>query len=207
MKNRFINILILFAAVTLCISCDDDTDDVSFITTYPDFEIQGGTYLSIVSGNSYEDAGAIATEGENQLEVTSSGSVDSDTPGLYTITYTATNSDGYDGSAQRVIAVTEEDVSSEDLSGPYLSGSRSVNYEQRASGLYYGENLWADSNGVSGYFLHTEGSTILVPQQDSPFGAYTGSGTINGDGTISLRFEIIEGGNAGAVLSRTLTKQ
>lgn len=102
-------------------SCDDlETENISKITYYPDFVITGGEYYRHQVGTSFTDPGYTAFEGENELDVTATGSVDSDTPGIYELNYSATNVDGFDGSAKRFVIVTDElDDSGVDMSGTY----------------------------------------------------------------------------------------
>ncbi len=63
--------------------------------------------VSIAQGTPYTDPGATAMDAcVGSLAVTSSGSVNVITPGVYVLTYTATNAGGLSASAQRVVTVT-----------------------------------------------------------------------------------------------------
>lgn len=96
------------------ISCDDkeDTANVSRITNYPIITVLGDDPLYIEKGGEFVDPGAIATEGETEIEYTSSstgkyrgGELDTNVVDEYLITYKATNKDGFDGSATRKVIV------------------------------------------------------------------------------------------------------
>ncbi len=63
----------------------------------------------------------MAKEGDDVLETTVTGSVDENTVGVYSIVYSATNSDGYDGSATQTVFVYDPSITT-DFSGTYPSG-------------------------------------------------------------------------------------
>ncbi|UII20182.1 DUF5011 domain-containing protein [Fulvivirga ligni] len=204
--NKIYILLFMLASFSMFSCEDEETDDVSFITNYPVFELEGDAIISIVAGGSYSEPGVVATEDGQELEVTVLGTVNATTPGQYTVTYSATNSDGFDGTAQRLVIVTSEDVSGVDLSGAYVRGTTTTTYTKQASGYYTSNNLWGDTNGVAGAFIHTGGDQILVPIQNSRFGRYEGSGTITVDG-LSMSFTLLDPPNTGVTLNRVLQKQ
>ena len=75
--------------------------------TTPAVTVIGSTAVSVAQGASYTDPGATATDPcVGSLPVTTSGSVNGNTPGTYLLTYTATNSTGNSASAQRIVTVT-----------------------------------------------------------------------------------------------------
>ena len=75
-------------------------------TTAPVITITGNTFITIDLNDSYTDQGATATDNfDNSISVSSSGSVDTTTPGLYIISYTATDSSNNSSSKNRTIEV------------------------------------------------------------------------------------------------------
>lgn len=106
-------ILILF--VTGLVSCSaDETGGVSSVTNYPIITLNGDALEFITQGTTYNDPGAVATEGDAEIPVeTSAGSgsyfgnpgIDTSTPDQYFITYSAENADGFSGSALREVWV------------------------------------------------------------------------------------------------------
>ena len=77
-------------------------------TTPPEITLNGLGEMTIQSGDSYQDPGYTATDaGDGDLtdQVTTEGGVDPGTPGDYTITYSATDSAGNTGTAQRLVHV------------------------------------------------------------------------------------------------------
>jgi len=76
-------------------------------TTPPVITILGVNPASAVQFETYTDAGATAEDAvEGNVTVTTTGSVDSDAVGSYTITYTATDSADNNVTAQRTVNVT-----------------------------------------------------------------------------------------------------
>lgn len=124
MKKNIIFLVML--SITTFFSCSDDSAEViSRVTNYVTFDIQGDKEQVITLGSTFSDAGVIAMEGENDVtdQVTTTGTVDTNTIGLYKIKYSATNVDGFDSSAERYVLVVPENLSSLDVSGTY-SGQR-----------------------------------------------------------------------------------
>ena len=61
----------------------------------PVITLSGEATVTLEAGTTYVDAGATATDNiDDSVSVTTSGSVDTDTPGTYTLTYTATDAVG-----------------------------------------------------------------------------------------------------------------
>jgi len=76
-------------------------------TTPPVITVTGGNNTSVVLLNTYTDAGATATDDvDGTVSVTTTGSVDTSTLGIYTITYTATDVAGNTATATRTVTVT-----------------------------------------------------------------------------------------------------
>lgn len=173
MKIFKINILVIVVLGFLTVSCSEERPIESDITNYPTFELAGGPYVVVEKGTSYEDV-VTAMEGDTELEVVTKGSVDTSTEGLYVLNYSATNSDGYDGTSVRYIIVTEEfeEVKGNDLSGDYLLG----NDEERESvitkisdGFYKCSDAFP-TNGIPLIFGQINNSVLVIPQQSSIYG-------------------------------------
>ncbi len=107
---------IIYFIITLFVwSCsDDDAKDVSSITNYPTF-----TYdeLVIVELGGSFNSSVTATEDGTNLEVSTSGSVDTNTVGVYLVNYSATNSDGFSGSVTQTVIVHDPSIVGTDVSG------------------------------------------------------------------------------------------
>ena len=208
MKKKYSFILITL--ITVLSSCKKDpiinTADqvgISKVTYYADITLTGGSVLSIIKGSSFTDPGVKATAGGEDIPVTTTGTVDASTVGLYTLTYSATNKDGYSSSASRtVIVIPSAEVPGTDLSGTYDAvpvGSTPgpANITKIGVGAYYTSNCWGNSGAViPAYFICVDGSSIIVPNQSSPYGALesTAPGTYAG-GLITWSIDLIDQGS------------
>ena len=78
-------------------------------TTAPVVTVTGSNPKTegLAPGETYTDAGATATDASGAVEVVTTGTVDTDTVGEYTLTYTATDASGNEGTATRVVNVTD----------------------------------------------------------------------------------------------------
>lgn len=76
-------------------------------TTNPVVTLTGDSNIYVVQFETFTDPGATATDDvDGNVSVTVSGTVDTDTPGTYTLTYTATDSAGNSASTTRTVTVT-----------------------------------------------------------------------------------------------------
>lgn len=207
MKKNIYTILCMLGLVALTItSCKKDLIDndhqvgSSKITYYADVTVKGNQYESVVKGTPYTDEGATATEQGKDIPVKSTGTVDVNTPGIYTITYTAINSDGYSASQTRTVAVLPEaEKPGTDLSGKY-GNVGSFNYtaevDKLAPGFYYTDNCWGGSSAavISAYFICTNGTDIILPLQKTAYGGLQGEGTITAGGLITWKVTLLDQG-------------
>ena len=77
-------------------------------TTAPVVTLTGDNPVTIELGATYTDAGATATDLSGDVEVVTSGTVDTDTVGEYTLTYTSTDASGnVSESVTRTVNVTD----------------------------------------------------------------------------------------------------
>ncbi|QHT65987.1 DUF5011 domain-containing protein [Rhodocytophaga rosea] len=186
--------------VTLFWSCEKelDTEGLSRITTFADIQVTGDELAIVTLGQPYTDPGATAVENGKSVTVTTEGEVDVNTAGIYTITYSATNSDGFPNEASRLVAVLPplpDEVKNMDLSGQYVRTGNFATVEKLADGLYYMTNvggLAAPSPIVGVYFLHTGPTTIDVPHQPTSVGGLQClSETLSPDGN-SFSWRVVE---------------
>jgi len=113
----------LFVCLTLVlVSCTDKTSfDDSKITYYVTFAISGEQTMLVPVGSAYVDPGVKATEGTKDVTTSmkTTGAVNSNLIGLYPVTYSAVNADGYASTAVRTVIVYDPTVAT-DISGKYL---------------------------------------------------------------------------------------
>lgn len=123
MKKIF-NILFIFALSLLVMtSCEKEvsTEDVSIITHYITFELEGPEEMVIPLGESYEEPGYTAMEGETDVtgEVDIISTVNVNKAGVYSVVYEAVNEDGFASSVTRAVIVFDPDAPDVDPSGTY----------------------------------------------------------------------------------------
>jgi len=107
MKNIFRTIVFLLATV-LVTSCQDiTTKGVTKITYYCTLSLNGDPVMFVGMGGSYNEPGWTADNNGTDVsdQVTVSGSVNAKVAGLYTLTYSILNADGFAKTATRQVVV------------------------------------------------------------------------------------------------------
>lgn len=190
--NKFKTHLILLFIMGVMISCNKDKESEGkySITYYPDIELIGDKIVSVVLDEEYEELGAIATEKGEEIEYTVSGKVDVSTPGIYTVSYSATNQDGFSKTETRTVFVISEAVveGSPSIAGTYAraANGRLCTVTSIAPGVYSMSDGWgsATSGGnplaIPCYLVCTDGENIDMPEVSTTFGGMTGFGTFDG---------------------------
>jgi hypothetical protein len=114
--KKLISILMVSFVVVFS-SCDKDeinnTDTKvgrSDVTFYPTVALKGSTYMAIPLNGTFTDPGAEAKEAGATIQYTTTGTVDKTKVGVYRLTYTATNKDGFPASTYRWVAVYSTDA-------------------------------------------------------------------------------------------------
>ena len=123
-------------------------------TTPPVITINGDNPATVELGGTYTDAGAYADDGS---VVTSSGTVDTNTVGSYTITYSATDFFGNTGTATRTVNVV-------DTTAPVFTSSASFSADenQTAIGTVTATDLQTVTFSVSGSELAITSGGVLT---------------------------------------------
>jgi P2-related tail formation protein len=157
----------LFLAL-LVVACSDDSNnnDDNLDTTAPVITVTPGTD-TVEQGSTWADAGATSDGGET---VTVSGTVDINTPGTYTITYSATDTAGNTGTATRIVTVVD------DTTTPVITVTPGTDTVEQGS-------TWADAGATS-----DGGETVTV----------SGTVDINTTGTYTITYSATDAaGNTG----------
>ena len=186
--------------VFLLYNCDkwDETADISHESHLPEFNMTGGEFISFIKS----DSGEFIDPG---VEVTVHGKrvnwyylyipeIDLKTPGVYIISYYAENNEGFSITAQRIVAVTYEDISENDLSGTYegtlwepLVNSKVKKINDR--GFYKCEEvLGYPGFSMPGKFVDLGDNTLVLLPGEGYFGNY----------------DVSEGSYSGRILSWTI---
>lgn len=192
-------------------SCDFDSKDDSYVTKYVSIDLTEGDSYFLPVGTTYVEPGYTATEGTEDVtsKVKVSGEVDGNTMGVYTLTYSAVNKDGFAASVERTVFVYDPEVTA-DITGDYTikntDGSsalfgptrypvigNTVTLTQIAPGLYYISDYWGGFYAVTigygsayactGYFALDKDNNITGISASNPWNLEMTSVTGNYDPT------------------------
>ncbi|HMS52275.1 MAG: DUF5011 domain-containing protein [Sphingobacteriales bacterium] len=181
MKNiKFSFGVVLAFALVFLSSCEKEktTANLSTITYYPVITLNGDQWNEIAVGGSFTDPGVVAKEGETEISVTTEGTVDVNTPGVYTISYTAVNKDGYSSTDYRYVGVIDPAVAGQDMSGAYKrnAGAQGIATVSKISGnLFYSNNVGGvavPNPSIGVFFYYYAPGKIDVPFQNTPGNAF-----------------------------------
>jgi Domain of unknown function (DUF5011) len=191
-KTAFLWTLVLLFSCNKFTVVDTPTQvGISKVTNYVVFTLNGPEVQSILVGTPYTDPGATAVENGETVQYATSGTADINTVGLYPITYSAVNKDGYSSSVTRYVAVlASAALPGVNLAGTYTNvGSLALTADitNVASGVYYTSNAWGGASAfvLPMYFFCTDGVTITVPTQSSAGETVDGTGTYSATGLIT----------------------
>lgn len=147
----------LFAIVLMLGACETkkDSEGISKITYFPEFTVNGDLTVYVPSNSEYVDAGASAEENGVSIPVTTTNTVDVTTPGQYVVVYSATNSDGFEGTATREVTVYDANVN-EGLTG--VEGDYSADVDRNDGGeAYIGLSVTlSKSTDIPGVYLTSD---------------------------------------------------
>lgn len=170
-KMKKIKVLFLITMM-ITYACSDDTSDVSRTTHFALIKLEGKNPFLLAQGEDYKDPGATATAGDSKIEVKTAYSkgeyfktkgidTSTDNPDKYTITYSATNQDGFDAQDSRSVWVAKTGDLVNSIGGLYKSDvQRAPKFEKTSkySGLSYilikqtGKNKYEISDALGGYY-------------------------------------------------------
>ena len=182
MKKIFLYGLLFFTASLGLTSCSKDQHTDTRVTNYIILTVNGDEVVYVNAGDTYVDAGCKAEAAGQDVsdKVVTTNPVDTKVIGPYTVTYKATNEDGFSSSANRYVYVGEP------LVGTVSPGS----YRQNSAGTVtkwsgYDIDMLTDGNGkywvedlLGGYY-----------EQRAGYGsAYSMKGflQVNADNTVDL---------------------
>jgi hypothetical protein len=165
-RIKYIFQFVALVALITAAGCKKESEGISSVTYYPDFEMAGQPTVYITDGSAYTDPGAKASENgvEIPVTVTISGdyfsytgtNVDVTSNNRYLINYSATNKDGFSGSVDREVYVVKNGDLVTDIEGIYIS-----HVERNGKvfdGLQYvmirktGANTYEISDAIGGYY-------------------------------------------------------
>lgn len=215
------NILLLSFAVGILFSCNkkdnfnypEGTVGISKITYFPILTKTGGDYIIVEAGGTYTEPGVIAKEGSADLTVTTSGKVDASTPGVYFLTYSAVNKDGFSASANRTVVVysTDATAAANDLSGDYVRSANGViaTWTKLAPGVYFIANPGGAASGADLKVIafNSTGFNVVIPSQISSDGNTSSSTNFTYTGGNAPSYSLVFNNPGYGPSVRTFVKQ
>ena len=173
------SILIFYSLVTLLlVACNktnihntDEEVGISRVTFFPVLTLNGERYTTIAVGSAFTDPGIVAKEGSADIMYTTTGSVNTNVPGVYILTYSSINKDGFPASTTRTVTVYSTDgvAAANDYSGTYLRTATGFasSWTKLAPGVYLVSNPGGASVGTSTSVIvfNSTGNNIHMPSQ------------------------------------------
>ena len=221
MKNLITNLFLLLVLVFAFSSCEkeDSLGIASGIQDFPQISLLGDQLMIVEFGTNYEDPGAVAILGEEDLtdQILVDGDVDDTEPGVYFVEYsvsiiTALETEETVSEIRTVLIATPEALS-DDLSGDYFYFDNpswpiaEVNFV--APGIYSLVNFVGRGFNVSppmSIYRVTE-TELQIPLQPSNFGRYFGTDGRVTDFGIQYTINLLDPPNSGLVLDIPLYRQ
>ncbi len=209
---KILSIVFIFATF---ISCEqDDTLDISRVTYFNDIKMIGDELTLSPIGTVYQDQGVNAYEGDEDVtsRVITEDPVDSNTLGLYTVSYSITNADGFEKLATRTVIIHPIQDSGVDYSGVYTGDTRGEIIENGCTITKLGPSTYFASDFFGGvyccgardygpvyvmpaYFVVNEDNTAFLElSNDSPWGPWFNINQAISGSTISHKVESSPGG-------------
>jgi hypothetical protein len=171
--KRFLWIYLLpVVLMTACKKVSTDNVSVTAKVSFPEITLNGPAIQIVVLGSPYVDAGAKLKDditGAITDIQPSSSNVNTTVPGLYIVTFTAANSNGFETNATRLVAVAAVVPGSVNRAGTYLRTATGVNcyITKLADGVYKLENPagFAGSPDMVVYMVETAANVYSCPSQ------------------------------------------
>ena len=109
MKKSLICLVALVGLALGFTSCEKESQGVTQITYFAEIVLNGDATMVVAKGSTFVDPGCTAVmKGEDVTDkVAVSSNVDTSVSGVYTITYSIVNADGFPASASRTVVVLD----------------------------------------------------------------------------------------------------
>lgn len=156
-------------SITTMISCSYEPEISSRVTVYPILTINGETIMPMSKGTAYKELGAVSKAGSATLPVTTSGTVDSNTIGVYKVNYSSENADGFSVTATRTVIIMDPNPSQINLAGNWYRGA-GLNVVTRISDRKYSCTnatgyINGNANNLAMIFYNLDDKKVYAPFQ------------------------------------------
>ncbi|MFR9534122.1 MAG: BT_2262 family domain-containing protein [Rikenellaceae bacterium] len=148
MKKSIILALASFAVALGFVGCKDVTSDgLTGITYYASIELIGDAVCYADLGETYVDEGCVCLLEGEEVEATVTSTVDSNNAGIYSVTYSYTNEDGFTSSTSRTVYMSAP--------GGAICDAAYLTVQPGTYREYYSDSTTTTAfSGYSIFFLH-----------------------------------------------------
>jgi len=181
--NKIIYSIGILLVLFLFAGCEkEDTLGLSKQTNYVVLTMAGDELMFVDKGAAFTDPGVTGTEAGEAAEVVVTGTVDTSTGGIYILTYTSINVDGYPASLVRYVVVIDKVAAATvDLAGQYertyYGGPKEGTYSDwtKVEDWKYTVNDPggvdnADHDAINLTIYLVDATHFVVPIQENPLG-------------------------------------
>lgn len=186
--KKVIYSLLVFCTLIGLWGCEKTSEGTTQTTYYVNFEINGDETTLVPVGEAFTDLGVVATEGDEDVtaSVTVESNVNTAEIGLYSVSYSAVNADGFSSSVVRTVIVYDPSITT-DASGDYTEDS-SVSYRVASAGTAnFKDDFYVSVSQVAPGIFYVSDFLGGWYEQGSGYGsayAMTGYFKLNADNTI-----------------------
>lgn len=165
----------------------------STVVFFPTIETNGERLVILNVGDSYTDEGATAILNQASADYTTTGSFDTNVPGVYVIQYETKNEQGFGVTDFRTVVVIGDDVTGNDFSGTYARyvdgapNGQTSTWTKVANGVYTLENP-GGAAGLTVTAVNYTGKTIVVPLQLTNVGPFESTETEYDDASVPPQY-------------------
>ncbi|WP_282036837.1 BT_2262 family domain-containing protein [Saccharicrinis aurantiacus] len=152
--NIFKYIAFIFAVLVFASCAEKETEGISDITYYVTIVLEGDEIVYHEKDTPWVEPGYSATEGEDDVtDAVIATEPDVSVLGSNTLSYSATNSDGYSGAVSREVIVHSSGLSSVDISGEYTGDVFRLNTDDNSSVSFAGNPVVISKTSVEGLYM------------------------------------------------------
>jgi hypothetical protein len=155
-KNILFATMLAMAAPFVLTSCsDDESEGKSRITYYAILDMNGDANMSTPLGQAFNDPGCVATMAGEDVsdQIVTTGSVNTNALGFYTINYKVVNPDGFSASASRTVAVVDKNNFASTYWGESQYGARHY-FNAPISITSQGGNTYLINDILGGFYAY-----------------------------------------------------
>jgi len=195
MKNNLLYLMIFALSAFSLSSCDDEsTAGMTDITYYAELILEGGTTLYLNKGDQFTDPGysAIMNDEDVTDQVAVTSNLDMSKSGVYSISYSIANADGYSSSASRKVVVTDANSV---IEGVYDTDPACYRFRDGVTTVYGSSYVILVFDNFDGTYTINDVFGGYYCQRANYGDSYSMEGTVSiaNDGTMTMSHSFVPG--------------